>query len=115
MVTVETPPMMDLEAFLAWDAPSNARWQLVDGDPRAMAPASVPHSTLVCAEVLRRAADGSWPDRMMVVTEGVLELDSIGFSVELAALYARTRLAGGGVRRHEMAIRRSIETEIARF
>ena len=184
------PPSMDLAEFLAWDAPPHARWQLVDGEPRAMAPASVPHniilgnlgalvwnhlnarnspcvvvpnsgvvprarsrdnyrvpdlavacsgietddfalsepvllveilapsnkaeawtniwtyltipsvrevlvlhSTAVCAEILRRAPDGSWPDRAAMVTEGSLELESIGFSVGLAALYVRTRLA----------------------
>jgi Uma2 family endonuclease len=188
----KTPPTMDLAEFLAWDAPPHSRWQLVDGEPRAMAPASVPHniilaqlgrlignhlearnspciaipnsgvvprarsrdnyripdlvvacsgietddfalsepvllaeilspsnqaetwtniwayltipslrevlvlrSTAIGAEVLRRAPDGTWPDRPLTVTEGVLELESIGFQVELAALYARTRLARG--------------------
>jgi hypothetical protein len=36
--------------------------------------------------VLRRAPDGTWPDRPLTVTEGVLELESIGFQVELATL-----------------------------
>ena len=186
----KTPPTMDLPAFLAWDAPPNSHWQLVDGEPRAMAPASVPHniilgnlnariwnhldtrdspcvvvpnagvvprarsrdnyrvpdlavacsgietddfalsepvllaeilspsnkaetwtniwayltipsvrevlvlhSTSVQAEILRREPDGTWPDRAVSVTEGLLELESIGFSVALTVLYARTRLA----------------------
>jgi Uma2 family endonuclease len=179
----KTPPTIDLAEFLAWDAPPHSRWQLVDGVPRAVAPASVPHniilgtlgariwfhlnerdspcivvpnfgvvprarsrdnyrepdlavacsgietddfalsepvllveilspsnqaetwtniwaylpisslrevlvlrSTSVGAEVLRRAPDGTWPDRPLTVTEGVLELESIGFQVELATL-----------------------------
>lgn len=33
--------------FLVWDAPPNQRWQLVDGEPQAMAPASVAHAALL--------------------------------------------------------------------
>ena len=32
--------------FLAWDAPGNSRWQLVDGEPLAMAPASRTHGVI---------------------------------------------------------------------
>jgi Uma2 family endonuclease len=32
--------------FLAWDAPGAGRWQLVDGEPVAMAPASRTHGAL---------------------------------------------------------------------
>lgn len=181
---------MTVAEFLAWDAPPNMRWQLVDGEPQAMAPASRTHNTIlgalqaaiwthladrrspctvmptagivprarandnfripdlavtctgydteeyalsepvllveilspsnqaetwaniwayltipsvrevlvlrstsIGAELLRRAPDGSWPDRPVTITEGILELESIGFRVELAALYQRTRLA----------------------
>ena len=52
-------------------------------------------STSIGAELLRRGADGSWPDRPISVTEGDVELESIGFRVELAALYRGTRLAVG--------------------
>ncbi len=38
--------MMDLAEFLAWDAPGDERWQLVDGHPQAMAPASETHNIL---------------------------------------------------------------------
>jgi Uma2 family endonuclease len=34
------PVEMDLPEFLAWDAPDGPRWQLVDGQPLAMAPAA---------------------------------------------------------------------------
>lgn len=45
---LQIPAPMSLDEFLAWDAPvdapPDARWQLVDGDPRAMAPASPLHA-----------------------------------------------------------------------
>jgi Uma2 family endonuclease len=37
---------MDLAEFLAWDAPPNTMWQLVDGEPHAMAPASRTHGVI---------------------------------------------------------------------
>jgi Uma2 family endonuclease len=189
---LKIPPTMTVEEFLAWDAPPGQRWQLVDGVPTAMAPASRTHNTIqgelgalirnhllatgrpcmvvpnpgvvprarsddnfripelavtctgydteeytldepvllveilspsnqaetwtniwsyltipslrevlvlrstaISAQLLRRGTDGSWPDRPIAVTAGVLELESIGLSVELTALYRGTRLAMG--------------------
>ena len=40
----QIPPVMTLHEFLAGDAPSGLPWQLVDGQPRAMAPASRTHT-----------------------------------------------------------------------
>jgi Uma2 family endonuclease len=37
---------MTVGEFLAWDAPGAGRWQLVDGEPVAMAPASRTHGAL---------------------------------------------------------------------
>jgi len=37
---LEIPAPISLAEFLAWDAPDDVRWQLVDGEPRAMAPIS---------------------------------------------------------------------------
>jgi len=37
---------MTVTEFLAWDAPGGGRWQLVDGEPVAMAPASRTHGAL---------------------------------------------------------------------
>jgi Uma2 family endonuclease len=182
------PPVMDLAEFLGWDPPGAARWQLVDGEPQAMAPASethniiqgelgalirnhlvtlgrrctlvpnagvvprvrsdynvripdlavtcarsrqenqltedpvllveilspgnrpetwanvwayttipsvqeilVLHCTRVRAELLRRDAAGNWPERTQVLNDGLLQLDSIGLSIPLAAAYAGTR------------------------
>ncbi|WP_170985148.1 Uma2 family endonuclease [Roseomonas sp. AR75] len=46
------------------------------------------------AELLRRAADGTWPKEPEIMIEGDLALDSIGFRAPLAALYRTTALAG---------------------
>lgn len=45
------------------------------------------HSTRMEAEILRRSADGGWPERTEIVAEGELELRSIGLVVAFAALY----------------------------
>jgi len=183
---------MTTAEFLVWDAPGAGRWQLVDGEPVAMAPASRTHgalqgelgslignhliasgslctavalpgiiprvrasenfripelavtctpyeteeydvpnpvliveilsqsnraetwqnvwsyttipslreifilsSTAIRAELLRRDNDGNWPAASMVIEVGDLTLDSIGFTVPLAAIYRTTRLARG--------------------
>ncbi|WP_137180498.1 Uma2 family endonuclease [Roseomonas sp. AR75] len=40
-----------------------------------------------CAELLRRDAQGEWPARPLIVTDGTLELDSIGYAAPIEALY----------------------------
>jgi Uma2 family endonuclease len=184
------PAIMTLQEFLAWDAPPGPPWQLVDGEPRAMAPASRTHngiqtelgalirnhlfdrgsacsvyvnpgvvprvraqsnfripdvgvtcagyteeeyaltdpvlvieilspsnqsetwtniwayttiptvreiliirSTEIRADFLRRDVDGNWPERPVTIKHGLLELQSIDFRIDLAALYRGTRLA----------------------
>ena len=183
---------MGLREFLAWDAPWGQTWQLVDGEPRAMAPTSrthgtiqstltsridrhlregdspcsivitpgvvprvrssgnfripdlavtctpyqdeeyalanpvliieilspsnraetwiniwayttipsvheilIVHSTEIGAELLRRDVAGNWPEQPVTIEQGVLELQSIGFSIDMATLYQGTRLATG--------------------
>ena len=46
------------------------------------------------AELLRRPPQGEWPERPMAITAGELMLESIGFWLALADLYARTGLGG---------------------
>ncbi|MBV8093257.1 MAG: Uma2 family endonuclease [Acetobacteraceae bacterium] len=46
----------------------------------------------IAAELLRRQPGGEWPERPMVLTSGELVLESIGFRISLAEIYARTRL-----------------------
>jgi Uma2 family endonuclease len=43
---LKIPVRMTVAEFLAWDAPGNQLWQLVDGEPQAMAPASVTHGAI---------------------------------------------------------------------
>ena len=50
------------------------------------------HSTAILAEVLRRDADGAWPDRTTRIEDGDLTLTSIGFQAPIASVYATTRL-----------------------
>jgi Uma2 family endonuclease len=54
----------------------------------------VVNSTHIEAELLRRNPDGAWPEvPLSLGPEDALTLDSIGFSVPLAALYRTTTLA----------------------
>jgi Uma2 family endonuclease len=46
----------------------------------------------IAADLLRRAPEGEWPERPIALTAGELVLESIGFRVALADLYARTGL-----------------------
>jgi Uma2 family endonuclease len=43
---LQLPEPMTIDAFLAWDAPDHRRWQLVDGQPVAMAPPSPEHAVI---------------------------------------------------------------------
>jgi len=43
---LKPPDRMTVPEFLAWDAPGETRWELVDGEPIAMAPASRTHGAL---------------------------------------------------------------------
>jgi Uma2 family endonuclease len=57
----------------------------------------VVNSTRIEAELLRRNPDGTWPEVPQRLGPGdILEVDSIGFSVPLAALYRTTTLAMPG-------------------
>jgi hypothetical protein len=55
---------------------------------------AVVHSTRVLAEVLRRGADGHWPeDPEEINRDGTLRLDSIDFACPMRDVYAQTYLA----------------------
>ncbi len=187
---LQIPPSMTVAEFLAWDAPGVNRWQLVDGEPVAMAPTSRTHgmiqneigrlignhladaggycavasapgvipqvaanenflipdlavtctryeteeydlsnpvliievlspsnraqtrrnvwsfatipslkeililsSTAIRAELLRRNDAGHWPAAPLIIEDGDIHLDSIGFTVALASIYRTTRFA----------------------
>jgi hypothetical protein len=55
----------------------------------------IAHSTAIRTELLRRDATGNWPERAVTIGDGTLELGSIDFRIDLAALYQGTRLAAG--------------------
>jgi Uma2 family endonuclease len=44
--SLKIPASMDVASFLVWNAPGPEAWQLVDGQPQAMAPTSVIHAAL---------------------------------------------------------------------
>ena len=44
------------------------------------------------ADILRRRADGTWPEEPEEIAQGDLILESIGFRVPLADIYRTTRL-----------------------
>jgi Uma2 family endonuclease len=44
---MKLPARMSVAEFVAWNAPEGARWQLVDGAPEAMAPASRTHGAIL--------------------------------------------------------------------
>jgi Uma2 family endonuclease len=46
VAVLKRPAFMTLAEFLAWDAPNGPAWQLVDGVPEAMAPASGTHAVI---------------------------------------------------------------------
>jgi Putative restriction endonuclease len=68
------PVRMTVAEFLAWNPPSAKLWQLVDGDPQAMAPASITHGAIQ-SELSRLIAnhldERSSPCRV-VTTPGVI-------------------------------------------
>ncbi len=49
-------------------------------------------SLAVGADILRRRADGTWPEEPEEIAQGDLILESIGFRVPLADIYRTTRL-----------------------
>lgn len=50
------------------------------------------HSTEIGARLLRRQDDGSWPAQPLLISDGALTLDSVGFQVSVESLYAGTWL-----------------------
>jgi Uma2 family endonuclease len=66
--------MMDVAEFLAWDAPPNTSWQLVDGEPQAMAPASRTHGVIQAelAKLIGNRFDESGSSCTVVGAPGVV-------------------------------------------
>ncbi len=49
-------------------------------------------SNAIGADLLRRAPDGTWPERSETIEVGELVLESIGFRAPLADFYRTSRL-----------------------
>src|SRR5208283_2863474 len=93
---------MTLQDFLAWEEPYEARWELVEGQPMAMAPTTRTHAAIqaelgrlianvrtetIGVELLRRGDDGNWPAAAEMIEAGDLAFRSIGVQFPLEAVY----------------------------
>ena len=68
------PVRMTVAEFFAWNPPSQQLWQLVDGEPQAMAPASITHGAIqseLCRLIANHLDEHSSPCRV-VTTPGVI-------------------------------------------
>jgi Uma2 family endonuclease len=93
------PSRMTIEEFLDWPGDGNGKkFELVDGEPRAMAPASVPHGIIQVniAGVLRSHLIGS---RCYVVVEpGVIPRVRSDANMRVPDLAVSCEVPGGGQR-----------------
>jgi Uma2 family endonuclease len=68
------PVRMTVAEFLTWNPPSGQLWQLVDGEPQAMAPASITHGAIqseLGSLIRNHFAERSSPCRV-ITTPGVI-------------------------------------------
>jgi Uma2 family endonuclease len=68
------PVRMTVAEFFAWNPPSPQLWQLVDGEPQAMAPASVTHGAIqaeLCSLIRNHLEERSSPCRV-ITAPGVI-------------------------------------------
>ncbi|MBV9655915.1 MAG: Uma2 family endonuclease [Acetobacteraceae bacterium] len=72
--TAKVPLRMSVQEFLAWDAADGLRYELVDGLPRAMAPASPVHGLLQSelGSLIRNHLRHHRPDCEIVANPGVV-------------------------------------------
>lgn len=71
---LKIPAYMSAPEFLAWAAPGGGRWQLVDGEPQAMAPTNRTHGSLQneLGAVLRNHFLDRSTGRAVVIEPGVV-------------------------------------------
>jgi Uma2 family endonuclease len=74
VAALKIPDFMTVDAFLAWDAPIGQLWQLIDGVPLAMAPASPTHGQIQAevAALIRNHLLATGSPCSVVVTPGVI-------------------------------------------
>ncbi|MBN9510469.1 MAG: Uma2 family endonuclease [Alphaproteobacteria bacterium] len=84
----KAPARMTVAEFMAWSAQTDGRWQLVDGEPEAMAPASRTHGTL--QGELTRLIGNHFRERpcpcVVVVEPGVVPYVSSGQNLRIPDL-----------------------------
>ncbi len=89
MVALATVPVfMSVEEFLAWEPGDGRAWQLVDGVPRAMAPASRTHGTLQgeLGRVIGNHLRETGSPCTLVVTPGVVPRVQAGHNMRVPDL-----------------------------
>ncbi len=71
---LKIPVRMTVAEFLAWNPPGPEMWQLVDGEPQAMAPANRTHGTIQgeLGSLIRNHLDEHSIPCTLVVTPGVI-------------------------------------------
>jgi Uma2 family endonuclease len=71
---LKTPAPMLVADFLTWDAPGPETWQLVDGQPQAMAPANRTHGALQAelAGLIRNALRAAASPCSVIVEPGIV-------------------------------------------
>jgi Uma2 family endonuclease len=71
---LQLPDFLTVDAFLGWDAPMGPLWQLVDGTPQAMAPASPTHAAIQAevSALIRNHLTSKGSACFVVVAPGVI-------------------------------------------
>jgi Uma2 family endonuclease len=71
---LEQPDLMSLDEFLAWDPPDGKLWQLIDGEPKAMAPPGPTQAAIRgdAARVIGNHLVEHRPGFTLLVTPGVV-------------------------------------------
>ena len=71
---LQPPSVMTVAEFLAWNAPPGTRWQLLDGEPVAMAPTSRTHGALQgeLGGMIRDHLRATGSDCSLIVAPGII-------------------------------------------
>ena len=88
VAAAKIPVRMSVEEFLAWDPQDGRSWQLVDGEPQAMAPTTRTHGALqseVSALLRNHLAERGSPCTV-ITTPGVVPRVNAGINVRIPDL-----------------------------
>ncbi len=76
---------MGLDEFWEWQGRQQARYELIDGEPVAMAGAQQQHDRIVSWS---RSADRSWAQTILSGLDATLPFSTIGLDMPLSELYS---------------------------